>query len=139
MKQIKNLTRLFLGIALFGLFISISSCEKEEEDEITSLVLTLTDTNNNPVSGVVVYAYDENTWAIIGDDPLFADFQAASNSSGIATFPDLTSATRFSSLNNNTHTFRFSAHYSVNGVNRYKVTAISFVLGDDKSQTVILD
>jgi hypothetical protein len=86
-----------------------------------------------------VYAYDESTWSVIGDNPLFADFQAASDSNGVATFSNLITDLNFSELNNYTQTFRFSTYYSIDGENTIKVTAITFNRGDDKSQIIILD
>lgn len=132
----KKLLSLFL---IIGMITSCSSDDDSGKDEITSAKIILNDANGQPVSGIVVYAYDEDTWEIIGDDPQFADFQAASNNAGEAVFTNLTSSTTFSELNNFSHTFRFSAHYSLGGVDKMKVKAITFSLGDDKTDHLILD
>lgn len=131
---------MFTLFLLIGTLIACSSDDDSgSNDTVTSIELTLEDTNGDPVSGIVVYAYDEDTWSVIGDDPQFADFQASSDSNGVATFSNLTTDLNFSELNNFTQTFRFSAYYTINGNETNKVTAISFNRGDDKTQTVTLD
>lgn len=132
--------KMFTLFLLIGTLIACSSDDDSgSNDTVTSLELTLEDTNGNPVSGIVVYAYDQNTWSVIGDNPQFADFQASSDSNGVATFSNLTTDLNFTELNNFTQTFRFSAYYTINGNNTNKVTAISFNRGDDKTQTITLD
>ena len=132
--------KMFTLFLLIGTLIACSSDDDSgSNDTVTSIELTLEDTNGDPVSGIVVYAYDEDTWSVIGDDPQFADFQASSDSNGVATFSNLTTDLNFSELNNFTQTFRFSAYYTINGNETNKVTAISFNRGDDKTQTVTLD
>lgn len=132
--------KMFTLFLLIGTLIACSSDDDSgSNDTVTSLELTLEDTNGDPVSGIVVYAYDQNTWSVIGDNPQFADFQASSDSNGVATFSNLTTDLNFTELNNFTQTFRFSAYYTINGNNTNKVTAISFNRGDDKTQTITLD
>lgn len=132
--------KMFTLFLLIGTLIACSSDDDSgSNDTITSLELTLEDTNGDPVSGIVVYAYDEDTWSVIGDDPQFADFQASSDSNGVATFSNLTTDLNFTELNNFTQTFRFSTYYTINGNDINKVTAISFNRGDDKTQIVTLD
>ena len=132
--------KMFTLFLLIGTLIACSSDDDSgSTDTVTSLELTLEDPNGDPVSGIVVYAYDENTWSVIGDDPQFADFQASSDSNGVATFSNLTTDLNFSELNNFMQTFRFSAHYTINGNDTNKVTAITFNRGDDKTQTITLD
>mgnify|MGYP006423146883 FL=1 len=104
----------------------------------TTAEITLKDASGDTVSGIVVYAYNEESWDLFGDDTQFADHQAASNDNGIASF-NLSSNLDFSELNNFTQTFRFSVHYSINDVNETKVKAITFEEGDSKSETIILD
>ena len=47
--------------------------------------------------------------------------------------------TVFNDLNNNQNNFRFSAHYTLNGTSKKKVTAITFNKGEQKTATIILD
>jgi hypothetical protein len=127
-------------IFLIGTLISCSSDDDgNEQDNVTSARITVQNSNGGTESGIVVYAYDESTWSVIGDDPMFADFQASSGNDGIATFTNLTTDLTFNELSNNTQTFRFSAHYTLNGNATTKVKAITFNLGDDKTDTIILD
>ena len=133
----KKILLLFLTI---GILTSCSSDDdNSSEDNVTSAKITLTNSNGDAQSGIVVYAYNESTWSVIGDDPLFADFEVATGNDGIATFSNLTTDTTFNELSNFTQTYRFSVHYSLNGTDEIKVKAISFDLGDDKTDTIILD
>ncbi|WP_157724139.1 hypothetical protein [Winogradskyella sediminis] len=130
---------IFFLLLLMGTLVACSSDDDAGQDNITSAMITLQNTSGGTESGIVIYAYDESTWSVIGDDPTFADFQASSNNDGIATFTNLTSDLTFNELTNNTQTFRFSAHYTLNGNATTKVKAITFNLGDDKTDTIILD
>ena len=134
----KKIIILFLTI---GILTSCSSNDDDSpsQDVITSANITLKDSTGETVSGIVVYVYDEDTWQVIGDNPLFANFQAASGDDGIATFSNLTTNLTFNEISNFSQTFRFSAHYSLDGIDKIKIKAISFDLGDDKSDTIILD
>lgn len=129
---------------LLVLAASIFSCKSDDDsatetDNITSAELTILDSANNPVDGIVIYAYAENTWEVIGDDTQFADFTAASDSEGKAVFSNLTSDLTFNELNNFQQTFRFSAHYTSNNTETTTVKAITFNLGDDKTDTINID
>jgi hypothetical protein len=119
------------------------SCSKDEEPKpetpITKATIILKKTNGDFVSNITVYAYDQDTWQTIGDNPTFADGQATSDTSGNAVFGNIEYPTTFNDINNNQNTFRFSAHYVLNGVNKKKVTAITFTKGEQKSLTVTLD
>tara|TARA_R110002012_G_C11558996_1_gene603249 strand:+ start:540 stop:941 length:402 start_codon:yes stop_codon:yes gene_type:complete len=128
-----------LILLTIGMLLSCSSDDNVSDNKITSAKITLIDSNGEVASGIVIYAYDETTWNVIGDDPQFADFQAASGNDGVATFTYLTTDLNFGELNNYSQTFRFSAHYSLNRKNKVKVKAISFNLGDDKADIIILD
>lgn len=133
-------TILLLIIAVFTLV----SCSKEDEQKDidnrkTSAIIELEDKSGDPISNIVVYAYDEDTWKVIGDDPLFASFESASDDSGVATFANVESPVYFNELSNYTHTFRFSAHYSINGTNKVEVISITFNKGDHKTGKLILD
>jgi len=139
-RQMKNLKTILIAIVSLAILTSCSSDDdSSSSDDITTAEITLNNSNGEPVSGITVYAYSEETWSVIGDDPLFADFQSTSESDGVASFSNLTSDLTFNEINNFTHTFRFSAHYTLNGTDKIKVKAITFDLGDDKSDTIILD
>jgi len=132
----KNLLLIFV-IAL------LTACSSDDDsgsdDKITSAEITLINENNEPISGVMVYAYQESTWEVIGDDPNFANFEKVSNDEGIAIFSNLTTDLTFNEISNYQQTFRFSVHYTQNDIEKVKVKAISFDLGDDKSEQIILD
>lgn len=132
----KNLLLIFV----ITLLIACSSDDDSgSDDKITSAEITLINENNEPISGVMVYAYQESTWEVIGDDPNFANFEKVSNEEGIAVFSNLTTDLTFNEISNYQQTFRFSVHYTQNDIEKVKVKAISFDLGDDKSEQIILD
>lgn len=130
---------------LLVLTASLFSCKSDDDsatetDNITSAELTILYASNEPLpSGALVYAYNENTWEVIGDDTQFADFTVSTNDEGIAVFSNLTSDLTFNELNNFQQTIRFSVHYFVNDVETTSVKAITFNLGDDKADTIVLD
>ena len=130
-------------IFLFLSFAVLSACSSDDDstsdNSKTKATITLKNSSGDAVPNIVVYAYEQDTWEVIGDQPLFADFQASSDSQGIATFANITSQTNFNDINNNTNTFRFSAHYTLNGASKKKVIAITFKKGDTKSETIILN
>jgi hypothetical protein len=121
------------------------SCSKDEKETtqtvatITKCTLILKKTNGEVVPGVTVYAYSQGKWDAFGDNSNFADGQVASDATGTVAFSNIEYTATFTEGNNNQNNFRFSAYYSVNGVNRKKVTTITFNKGDQKTQTVILD
>lgn len=134
----------FLKAVLFTLVIgSAISCSKDNDNgvatQVTNANIILKKSNGDAASGIVVYAYDQSTWDVLGDNPLFAEGQASSNSNGNAFFSNLEYPTSFNAVNNNQNTFRFSAHYSFNGVNKKKVIAVTFNKGDQKTETLILN
>ena len=45
----------------------------------------------------------------------------------------------FNEINNYQNTFRFSAHYTVGGISKTKVVAITFNKGDNKTETLTLN
>lgn len=127
-------------IFLIGTLISCSTDDDgNEQDNVTSARITLQNVNGSPASGVVVYAYDETTWQLFGDSTQFADFQVASDNNGLANFTNLTTDLNFNELSNFTETYRFSAHYTLSGNPKTKIKAITFNLGDDKTDTLVLD
>ena len=132
----KKILFLFLTLGI------LSACSKDDDSSdntTTSATITLKDANGNPVSNVVVYAYEEDNWDMNGDAPFFADYQASSNSEGKAVFANIFSDVNFNDINNFQNTFRFSAHYTLSGVDKTKVVAITFNKGDNKSETLILN
>jgi hypothetical protein len=132
----KKFLFLFLSCAVLT---ACSSDDSSSTNSTTKAVIILKSTNGAPVSNVVVYAYDQINWEMSGDETFFADFQASSNSEGSATFNNIFSDTGFNQINNFTNTFRFSAHYALNGINKTKVVAITFQKGDSKTETITLN
>lgn len=128
-------------IILFLFAAILMSCSSDDNapDTVTSMKLTLRSASLTPASNISVYAYDQTTWQVIGNNPLFADYETASGSDGVATFSNLYSELTFNELSNFTQTFRFSASYSINGTNRTKVLAVTFNQGDKKTEVLILD
>ena len=137
-QTIKNMKKLFTLFLIIGILTSCSS-DDDAQNEITTAIITLQNVNGSPASGVVVYAYDETTWQLFGDSTQFADFQVASDNNGIANFTNLTTDLNFNELSNFTETYRFSAHYTLSGNPKTKIKAITFNLGDDKTDTLVLD
>lgn len=128
---------------MFSIVLLSISCSKNDDQaigtSITSGVITLKKANGDFVEGIVVYAYEEGSWNVTGDTALFADGQASSDSNGRALFSNLEYPNAFTQLNNFQNTFRFSAHYKINGVNKKKVKAITFKKGEQKNDEIILD
>ena len=119
--------------------VALNACSNDDDAASkTNAKITVTSANG-PVSDMVVYVYDETTWEVIGEDPLFAQGQAATNSEGVATFSNLEYPTAFIDVNNNQNTMRFSAHYTINGVDKVKFIPITFTKGDSKTGTLVLN
>lgn len=135
-KYMKNLLFLFLS---FAVLTACSSDDSSSDNSKTKATIALKDVSGNPVSNVVVYAYNETTWGVIGNNTLFADFQAAADGQGIATFENIFSDTSFNSINNYQNTFRFSVRYTLNGNNKIKFIAVTFTKGESKTGTIILN
>jgi hypothetical protein len=132
----KKLLLLFLSVALLS---ACSSDDSPSSSSKTKAIITLKNPAGNAVSNVVVYAYDQTTWEVIGDQTQFADFQASSDSQGIATFENIFSDTAFNTINNYQNTFRFSVRYSLNGNNKVKFIPITFSKGETKTGTIMLN
>lgn len=130
---------LFLFLTLGILASSCSSDDDSSNNTVTTAKIKLTNLSGQPVSGIVVYAYDETTWELIGSNPQFAEFQASSDNNGDAFFSNLTSDANFNQINNYIQTFRFTVSYTLNGVEKNKVKAITFNRGDKKTDTIVLD
>lgn len=124
---------------LLGIATACSSDDDSSNSSKTKAIIKLQDSDGEAVSNVMVYAYEETTWEVIGDQTNFADYQAASNNNGEAIFENIHSETAFSELNNYQNTFRFSAHYTLNETEKTKVVSITFNKGDTKTETLILN
>jgi hypothetical protein len=130
---------IFLLITLGFLTTSCSKDEDSSNSNVTSAKIKLTNASGQPAANFVVYAYDESTWEVIGNQSQFADFQSSSDSNGEAIFANLHSEIRFRETNNYIQTFRFSVSYTLNGVQKNKVKAITINRGDNKTDTIVLD
>lgn len=133
----KNILRLPI-IALTLLLVISCSSDDEKVAKITSAKIVVKD-ENGPVSNLVVYAFDETTWDVIGNDPSFANGQAATDSDGVATFANLEYPTTFNSINNNQNTFHFAVHYSTTQQSITSYIALTFTKGESKTGTINLN
>ncbi len=133
--KMRKILFLFLTLGL----ITACSSDDSSSDNATSATINLKDASGNPLPNVVVYAYSEVTWEMMGDEPFFSDFQASSDSQGKAVFESIDSETIFHDINNYQNTFRFSAHYTLGGVEKTKVVAITFKKGNNKTETLTLN
>ena len=130
---------LLLAITMSIAFISCSKKDDSTTTSVTKATIVLTTSAGKPASGITVYAFDQDKWTVIGDDPLFANGSAASDSSGKAIFSNIEYSNVFTTINNNQNTFRFSAHYTISGVNKTKVTAVTFTKGEQKTVNLQLN
>ncbi|SHG63377.1 hypothetical protein SAMN05444372_10840 [Flavobacterium micromati] len=129
------------SVVAVALILSLNSCSKDDDestDSKTNAKITVTDANG-PVSGMVVYVYDQSTWGVIGDEPNFANGQVSTDKQGIATFSNLEYTNIFNEINNNQNNMRFSAHYSLKGVKKTKVITITFNKGESKTGALLLN
>ena len=131
--------KLFILILTLGLLTSCSTDDSNSDNEITKASIHILNSNNEPLKGITVYAFNENTWSTIGNDPRFANFEASSDENGIATFSNLNSDIVFNDLTNYTQNYRFTVHYDQDGEDKSKMIAITFEKGDTKSDKIILN
>lgn len=136
----------FLKSSILALITTFTiSCSKDEDKPtesvlpVTKATIVLKKTNGDFASGITIYAYDQSKWGVTGDNPTFANGQAASDTSGNAVFSNIEYTNVFNDLNNNQNNFRFSAHYTLNGTSKKKVATITFNKGEQKTATIILD
>jgi len=127
-------------LMLLMISVMLVSCKKDEEEtpqKQTTAEITVLSATNEAVDGVSVYAYKENTWTIIGDNPVFSDKTVATDASGKAMFlvDDIHMIFSMDTQAN----LHFSVHYNIGGVDKTKTTAITFVQGDQKSASIKLD
>lgn len=124
---------------LAGITIVFIACSKNNDDEATSATIQLVDLLGKPVKGVRVYAYDQDTWNMMRDETFHATFQVVSDDAGNATFTNLDKGTQFTSVNNETNTFTFSAHYTLNNSSKTKRVSITLKKGDNKTEKLVLN
>ena len=125
-------------IMLLVMTLMIVSCSKDEEEkQTTKATITVKDASGDAVNGMSVYAYTENTWTTIGDDPFFADKTVSTDSNGKAVFiiDDFHMIFAVDTQEN----IHFSAHYNLGGVDKIKTTSITFSEEDQKSATLNLN
>ena len=137
-KTFKMKKILFLFLTL-GIMTACSKDDDSSDNTTTKATIVLKDANGSAVSNVVVYAYEEDNWELNGDETFFADYQASSNNEGKAEFSNIYSDLDFNEINNYQNTFRFSAHYTLGGISKTKVVAITFNKGDNKTETLTLN
>jgi hypothetical protein len=127
----KKLLIITLGIFL----LTVSSCSKDKNP--TRAIINLTDVSGTPVSGITVYAYDSGTWDAFGDNVFFADKTVSSDASGKCTFEldDIINLFAFDSQ----ETIYFSAHYTLNSLEKEKYISITFNEGEEKTGAITLD
>ena len=140
MKKFLMYTAVLLLTAITTFACSKDKDDKDENSKVTtSVTIQLRDLLGNPIKGIRVYAYDEATWEVIGDIPLHASFQVVSDDAGNATFTNLDKGTQFTTLNNYTNTFTFSAHYTLNNNSKTKRVSITLKKGDNKTEKLVLN
>lgn len=124
---------LFILLAIIS--IAITSCSKEEKQ--TKAIITLNNQNLTPAAGITVYAYTSTIWNLYGDDAFFANKTVVSNSNGNSEFilDEIINLFAF----DNQETLYFSAHYSLNGVEKEKFIALTFEKFETQKGTIILD
>lgn len=126
---------LLLSLTLLISFF-ISSCSSDDDVSQTKATITVEDIANQPVPEVIVYAYTNDTWNVIGDNPLFADKTVSSDQNGKAVFI-LDMPTLFEVETQ--ETIHFSVHYTLDAMDKTKNTSLTFERGQQKSRTIILD
>jgi len=133
-----------INLLLIGSIVSsviLTGCKKDEDENTstgdTTATITVYDNSNATVSGQVVYTYDQSTWDAHGDEPLVADKKVATNSDGKAkiVLDDITNLFAFESQ----ETLHFSVHYTVNGIETTKNTALTFTKGSSRSASLKMD
>lgn len=126
---------LLLSLTLLISFF-ITSCSSDDDVSQTKATITVEDIANQPVPEMIVYAYTNDTWNVIGDDPLFADKTVSSNQNGKAVFI-LDMPTLFATETQ--ETIHFSVHYILGDIEKTKNTSLTFERGQQKSTTIILN
>lgn len=136
-----NFTKIKLILMLLIASAILISCTKEDGDEIitnaTTANITILDVNNEVAAGILVYAYTNDTWTIVGDKPHFAEETEMTDNTGTAFFllDDIPNIFVFDSQ----EIIHFSVHYTLNGLEKTNYTSMTFSEGDDKSATIIMD
>jgi len=136
-KRIMKSKILMLLMMITLITFSCSSDDDEGTTTQTKATITVLDENGDVVNGMSVYAYKENTWITIGDDPLFSDKTVSTGGNGKAVFNiDDIHMIFATSDQENVH---FSVHYTLSGVDKTKVTSITFSKEDEKTATLTLN
>ena len=126
---------MYTTVLLFTAITTFACSKDKDEDKATSATIQLVDLLGKPVKGVRVYAYDH----MLGDETFHATFQVVSDDAGNATFTNLDKGTQFTSVNNETNTFTFSAHYTLNNSSKTKRVSITLKKGDNKTEKLLLN
>lgn len=126
-----------------GLFLAfgMASCNKDEMDKKTEITVLLKDTDGSPLSGWVVYAFDEFAWS---SSSTFHAKQSATDASGKASFSledlDIGGATESQEV------YRFVVYYTVTKTNIFgdKITSealqkvLPVTVKEGENQTITL-
>ena len=115
------------------------SCSSDDDEGTTQTKATITvlDENGDAVNGMSVYAYKEDTWTTIGDNPSFSDKTVSTDSNGKAVF-NIDDIHMIFAINDQANV-HFSAHYTLDGIDKTKVTSITFSKEDEKTGTLTLN
>ncbi len=127
---------LLVLVSIISFFIF--SCTKTDNLPTTTATITVKNILG-PVSGITVYLYDQDTWKIHNDNPLFAIGEATSDADGKAVFSNIEYPTVFNSTNNFQNNLRFSAYYEIFGINKKKVKSVTVNKGDQIELEIFLD
>ena len=130
---------MYTTVLLFTAITTFACSKDKDEDKATSATIQLVDLLGKPVKGVRVHAYDQDTRNMMGDETFHATFQVISDDAGNATFSNLDKGTQFTSVNNETNTFTFSAHYTLNNSSKTKRVSITLKKGDNKTEKLVLN
>ena len=116
------------------------SCSKDDDKStsVTSATIILKNTSGQPVEGITVYSYSEDSWEVEADNSFFSNQNVVSNAEGKSTFSNLEYTGTFFP-NENQETYRFSAHYSLGGVNKKKAVGMTFNKGENKTINITID
>lgn len=130
----KKILLLSISILMFA------SCSKDDDNTttVTNATVILKNASGQPVSGITVYSYSEDSWLVDGDNSFFSNQNVISNAEGKSTFSNLEYTGTFFP-NEDQETYRFSAHYTLNGVNKKKAVGLTFNKGEAKTVNITID
>ena len=132
-------TKIILLLIVSSILFSCNEDDKIDEifANLTTVTIKTTNTNNNILSGIKVYAYLENNWLTNGDDITKADRTFTTNNKGLAVFSINYIPNTF--VNSTQEKVYFSAHYILNNSDKTKVATLIFNKGNKKNITLVLD